>query len=121
MGRAPFNIAAKQGYFVCKVVGESMNTIIPNGSYCLFKQYEGGSRNGKIVLVESSHIHDAEFGAGYTVKEYHSIKHISEDEWHHESIVLKPLSHRPDYEELQLSSEALTSFKVVGVFERVLG
>lgn len=116
----PFNIAAKQGYFVCKVVGESMNKVIPNGSYCLFRQYEGGSRNGKIVLVESSHIHDADFGSGYTVKEYHSVKNIGEDEWHHESIVLKPLSETPEYEEIKLSSDELTSFKVVGIFEKVI-
>jgi len=51
-----------------------MNKKIPNGSYCLFKQDEGGSRNGKIVLAEHYSIQDADFGAGYTVKEYHSTK-----------------------------------------------
>lgn len=70
----PFNIVVKPGYFVCKMVGESMNKVIPNGSYCLFKQDEGGSRNGKIVLIESSDIVDSEFGAGYTVKQYQSEK-----------------------------------------------
>jgi DUF2075 family protein len=33
----PFNVAIKEGYFVCKIEGESMNKIIPNGSYCLKK------------------------------------------------------------------------------------
>lgn len=75
----PFNISANKGYFVCKVVGESMNKIIPNGSYCLFKKDEGGSRNGKIVLVESTSINDFEFGSGYTVKEYQSIKKDSDE------------------------------------------
>ena len=41
-------------YFACKIIGESMNRVIPNGSICLFKPYTGGSRNGKIVLVENS-------------------------------------------------------------------
>jgi SOS-response transcriptional repressor LexA len=54
----PFNISVKKGYFICKVIGESMNKKIPNGSYCLFKQDEGGTRNGRIVLVESSNIKD---------------------------------------------------------------
>ena len=116
----PFNIAIKKGYFICKVVGESMNKRIPNGSYCLFKQDDGGSRNGKIVLVESTNIHDSEFGSGYTVKEYQSRKQVSTDEWKHESIVLKPLSTIPDYPEIELFDDKLNNFKVVGIFERVL-
>ncbi len=28
----PMNISAKEGYFVCKVIGESMNKKIPNGA-----------------------------------------------------------------------------------------
>ncbi|MDP1843933.1 MAG: DUF2075 domain-containing protein [Sediminibacterium sp.] len=116
----PFNITAKEGYFICKVVGESMNKKIPNGSYCLFKQDEGGSRNGKIVLVESMHIHDADFGAGYSVKEYHSKKNTSLDQWHHETITLKPLSYSDEFSEIELSHDELNSLKVVGIFERVL-
>jgi uncharacterized protein len=106
----PFNITAKKGYFVCKVVGESMNKEIPNESFCLFRQDEGGSRNGEIVLVQSTNIHDSEFGAGYTVKKYHSEKEISEDgSWIHKTIILKPL-----YE------DEISSLKVVGIFVRVL-
>ncbi|RZK11173.1 MAG: DUF2075 domain-containing protein, partial [Flavobacterium sp.] len=116
----PFNIVPKPGYFVCKVIGDSMNKRIPNGSYCLFKEYEGGSREGKIVLVESNHIHDLDFGSGYTVKEYHSEKSITEEGWNHTAISLKPLSNDPSYENIALSEDELTSFKVVGVFDRVL-
>jgi SOS-response transcriptional repressor LexA len=116
----PFNITAKKGYFVCKVVGESMNERIPNGSYCLFKQDEGGSRNGKIVLVESTSINDSEFGSGYTVKEYHSEKKLSDEGWKHESIRLKPLSTLEEYEDIVLSEDDLLSFKVVGIFDRVI-
>lgn len=116
----PMNVAAKKGYFVCKVVGESMNKKIPNGSYCLFKQDEGGTRNGKIVLVESTHIKDSEFGSGYTVKEYHSNKKVSNDEWKHQSITLKPLSNLAYYSDIILSDDELINFKVVGIFEKVL-
>lgn len=48
----PENVKLKDDYFACKIVGESMNRVIPNGSICLFKPDSGGSRNGKIVLVE---------------------------------------------------------------------
>jgi hypothetical protein len=101
----PFNISAKKGYFVCKVNGESMNEKIPNGSYCLFKQDEGGSRNGKIVLVESINFKDAEFGSGYTVKEYHSVRNIDSEHRSHDSITLKPLSTISDYKDVELSGD----------------
>jgi len=116
----PFGVVGKDGYFICKVVGESMNKIIPNGSYCLFRRDEGGSRNGKIVLVESTHIHDLDFGSGYTVKEYHSKKAIKNESWEHNSIILKPFSNHSGFEEIELFGDELTTFKVVGIFERVI-
>jgi hypothetical protein len=116
----PFNISAKKGYFVCKVVGESMNKKIPNGSYCLFKEDEGGSRNGKIVLVESTSINDSEFGSGYTVKEYHSIKNTSNEDWSHKSIILRPLSTETKYSDIVLTEDQLITFRVIGIFERVI-
>lgn len=116
----PFNISAKKGHFVCQVRGESMNKKIPNGSYCLFKQDEGGSRNGKIVLVESSDILDSQFGSGYTVKEYYSVTKVEHEQWSHESITLKPLSNDPEYKDIELTEGSLNRFKVVGIFDRVL-
>ena len=116
----PFNISAQKGYFVCRVIGESMNQIIPNGSYCLFKQDEGGTRNGKVVLVESTSINDSEFGSGYTVKEYHSLKNVSDEGWRHESITLKPLSKLEEYKDIVLSEDDLLNFKVVGIFDRII-
>lgn len=116
----PINISVKKGYFVCKVIGESMNQIIPNGSYCLFKQDDGGTRNGKIVLVESTAIHDNEFGSGYTVKEYQSIKSITENEWKHDKITLKAKSTNSEYTDIQLVEDDLINFKVVGIFEKVI-
>jgi uncharacterized protein len=116
----PFNMTVKEGYFVCKVVGESMNQKIPNGSFCLFRREEGGTREGKIVLVESTYIQDAEFGSGYTVKEYHSQKNGDANEWSHQAIILKPLSNDSGFEEIALSQDELINFKVVGVFKQIL-
>lgn len=107
-------------YFVCKVIGESMNRKIPNGSYCLFQIYEGGSRQGEIVLAKSTEIQDADFGSGYTVKEYHSIRHTTEEGWKHESITLKPLSDDAQYKTIELEEYALQSFAVIGIFKKVL-
>ena len=116
----PEGIRVNEGDFICKVVGESMNKRIPNGSLCLFKKYTGGSRNGKIVLVESTSIQDADFGSGYTVKEYESVKNMSDNEWTHESIILKPLSTYDEYSNIVLTEDELIDLRVVGVFDRII-
>jgi len=118
----PSNIMVREGYFVCQVIGDSMNKRIPDGSWCLFKEYDGGSRNGEIVLAEHHSFNDSDFGAGYTIKEYHSKKVANEDAgWQHESIVLKPLSDDPSFKDLILREDDLEEFEIVGLFVRVLG
>ncbi len=107
-------------YFVCKVTGASMNKIIPNGSWCLFKKDPGGSREGKIVLVEHYNIQDPEFGLGYTIKIYESRKEIHEEGWSHKKIVLKPNSYDPNYKSIELYGDELSALKVVGIFVAVL-
>lgn len=97
-----------------------MNKVIPDGSVCLFRKYTGGSRNGKIVLVESDYVQDQDSGSRFTVKEYHSTKHITEEGWIHESITLKPLSTSDKYEDIHLTGSKLNSLKVIGIFEAVL-
>lgn len=116
----PPRYSAKEGYFVCKVVGESMNKKIPNNSFCLFEKYSGGSRDGKIVLVEHYKIQDSDFGAGYTVKSYHSEKQITEESWGHSSIVLKPMSDNPEYENIIINADEESELKTIGIFIGVL-
>jgi DUF2075 family protein/SOS-response transcriptional repressor LexA len=116
----PIQISVKEDYFVCKVIGESMNKKIPNGSYCLFKKDTGGTRNGKIVLVQHTNIQDSDFGSGYTVKEYQSKKNIENESWNHESIILKPLSYNLEYSDIELSQDELINLNVIGIFECVL-
>lgn len=107
-------------YFACKIIGESMNEIIPNGSICLFERYEGGSRNNQICLVESSSFIDRDFGANYTIKAYRSEKTVSEEGWQHQEITLQPKSTDLSYKPIVLRAEELLDFKVIGVFKRVL-
>ncbi|MBT5827303.1 MAG: DUF2075 domain-containing protein [Alphaproteobacteria bacterium] len=118
--KAPDNFKINKDYFICQIVGESMNKIIPNGSYCIFSKDSGGSRNGKIVLVESSNIQDSDFGSSYTVKEYHSTKYADEDGFEHRSITLKPKSYDSSFANLELTNDELETFKVVGVFEQII-
>jgi len=116
----PERIKSPKDFFACKVIGDSMNKVIPNGSICLFQKYSGGSRNGKIVLVEHTNLQDPDFGSCYTVKEYHSKKNIGGDQWSHESITLKPLSDRGGYENIEITEDESSNLKVIGIFEMVL-
>jgi Uncharacterized conserved protein len=112
---------AKSGnYFACKVIGESMNKVIPDGSICLFEKYEGGSRNGLICLVELQDFIDQEFGANYTIKEYSSKKLISEDGWVHQEISLIPRSFDSTFKPVHLREEETVNLKVIGIFVKVL-
>ena len=113
-------IPNQERYFACRVVGESMNKIIPNGSICLFEKYTHGSRNGLITLVEMTDFVDSDFGSNYTVKEYSSKKITTEDNWRHEEITLLPKS-TFNYEPIVLRDEETINLKVIGVFVKVLG
>lgn len=110
----------KDDYFACKVVGESMNKIIPNGSICLFKKYNGGSRNGLITLVEGNDIFDSDYGSKYTIKEYLSKKSIDNDEWQHQEIHLIPKSYDQSYKTIILQDDQIDNFKVIAEFIKVL-
>jgi len=116
----PPRYGSSKDLFACIVLGESMNKIIPDGSLCLFRKDNGGSRNGKIVLVEHTNIQDPDFGSSYTVKEYHSKKNIDNGQWQHQQITLKPLSNNPEYNDLVLSEDELEYLRVIGIFECVL-
>ena len=112
----PDGVRPSSDLFVCQVIGESMNKVIPNGAYCLFRKYSGGSRNGQIVLVESTSIQDTDYGSCYTIKEYESKKTEDGEGWKHQSIVLKPLSTVVGYAPIVLEAEELKEFRVIGVF-----
>ena len=97
-----------------------MNKIIPNGAICLFKKYTGGSRNGQIVLVESTNFIDEDSGSCYTIKEYESKKFQDENGWKHQTIVLKPQSYEDSYAQMELKDHEVNNFRVIGIFDRIL-
>ncbi len=110
----------RNDYFACKIIGESMNRVIPNGSICLFKPYTGGSRTGKIVLVENMDIQDQDFNSAFTIKTYSSEKSISDENWEHTSIVLRPNSYDDSYENIIINEDNSTGMRVVGEFVKIL-
>ncbi|GAA5219688.1 DUF3427 domain-containing protein [Membranihabitans marinus] len=103
-------------YFSCKVIGESMNRVIPNGSICLFKKYNGGIRSGKIVLIEQGDYHDTDFKSSFTVKTY-SEEYSSNNQV---NIVLRPHSHDRQYQNLSINRDQAKNMKILGEFIKVI-
>ena len=116
----PQGMTIGKDIFACRVVGESMDKVIPNGSICLFRANPGGSRNGKIVLVECADIQDGDAGSRYTVKEYQSVKVDTEGGWRHEKVFLKPRSHNPEIATLELHASDDNRYRIVGEFLGVI-
>lgn len=116
----PEGTRVSEGMFACRVIGESMNRVIPNNALCLFRVDSGGTRNGKIVLVECIDAVDAESGSRYTVKVYESFKSEGEGSWCHTRILLKPNSYDDSFQSLELIDDEGMQYRVVGEFVRVL-
>jgi len=117
-------VAASKDLFACKVVGESMNKRIPNGSMCLFTRYSveayAGSRGDLIVLVQHAPGPDPDMGS-YTVKKYKSTKEEKEEGvLENVTITLSPMSNDKKYKPISLNPADIDDFAVIGVFLRVL-
>jgi SOS-response transcriptional repressor LexA len=107
-------------YFACRIAGESMNRVIPNGSLCLFKEYSGGSRNGKIVLIENLDFQDPDFNSAFTIKTYSSEKSVTEETWGHESIILRPNSYDKSFQNIIITEQNAPNMRIVGEFVKIL-
>jgi hypothetical protein len=100
--------------FVARVVGRSMEPLIPDDSLCIFRANVTGSRQGKHLLIEK--FSETDFAARYTVKRYTSEKESdSEGSWRHKQIRLEPLN--PEFEAFNLSPD---EFRVIAEFVAVL-
>lgn len=117
---APSHLKNVNDYFACKVIGESMNRVIPNGSICLFKLYTGGSRNGKIVLVENLDKQDVDFNSAFTVKTYTSEKIFTNEGWKHSEIKLLPNSFDESYSPIIISEANAENMKIIGEFVLII-
>ncbi len=108
----------RPGMFVAQVVGRSMEPMIPNGAWCLFRAGVDGTRQGKTVLVSLLDELDPETGQSFTVKRYTSRKAESGDSWEHTRIVLKPAN--PEFAAIELDGSDGDRLKVVAEFLEVV-
>src|SRR5712691_259877 len=117
LGWIPVSIgrSLRKDMFVAQVKGHSMEPTIRDGSYCVFQFERGGSRKGKVILVQSRHLDDPENDGQYTVKRYFSEKEHSDDgTWHHKKITLVPDNR--EFKEIVLKDVDPSEFKVIAEF-----
>jgi SOS-response transcriptional repressor LexA len=112
------DVAVKPGMFVARVTGTSMEPLIPDGSWCLFRPCPAGSREGRIVLVQFSSLGAGENGGRFTVKKYRSEKPVTADGWRHDRIQLLPVN--PAFEPITLEPEEASDLLVAGEFVKSL-
>ena len=102
-------------HFAIHAKGDSMLPKIKDGDICIFEWYNAGSRNGEIVLTQSSEYDDA-YGGRYTIKRYHSEKTVTDEGWQHSKVELQPLN--PDFYPIEL--DEFGDYKTIGIFKCVL-
>ncbi len=111
--------ALREGMFVARVVGRSMEPRIPDGSHCLFAGSVTGSRQGRTLLVKLADGIDPETGERFTVKRYRSRRTEDENGWRHVEITLEPLN--PDFAPIVIAADHEGGVGVVAELLEVLG
>jgi len=118
----PEGVRITKDHFACKIIGNSMNKIVQDGQIALFKWYNGGDRNGLMVIAEYYDHQDLDNSSCYTFKEYYSQKVINEEGWHHQKIILKPKSFDSSYQDIVIDSDSINekTFGVKGIYDQVI-
>ena len=117
--------ALQNGMFVARISGRSMEPRIPDGSWCLFRQAPGGSRDKRLLLVQHASVSEAGFPVGFTLKRYTSerVEDPETGEMRHQRIVLQPLN--AEYPAIELAEEdgdeGIGALRVIGEFVCVVG
>lgn len=101
--------------FIVQAVGHSMEPLIHDKDYCVFRANPAGSREGKVILAEHHNFYDPDYTGSYSIKIYTSKKTFdAEGNWMHEEIVLKPKN--SDYSPIVIEEENADEFRIVGEF-----
>jgi phage repressor protein C with HTH and peptisase S24 domain len=109
-----------EGMFVAQVVGKSMEPTIPDGSFCIFRRYEGGTCDGKVVLAQQRDIADPETGGSCTVKRHRSTKVEDGDgSWSNQNKRFEP--DNPAYEAIEILQREAEYFKLIAEYIGIIG
>lgn len=104
--------------FVVQAIGDSMEPVIRNGDFCLFRANPSGRRLGKIVLAQHANFYDSHNAGNYSIKTYSSKKGYNElGDWEHEHIILNPKNTEYNPIVLDVNNE---DFRIVGEFTGIV-
>src|SRR5690606_8892904 len=99
--------------------GRSMEPTIPSGSLCLFRLYQGGTRQNKIFLVKSRGILDPETNEAFVVKKYKRLNAVDDNE-HRAKVVVHLLSDNTNYPPIVLMASDESQIEIMAEFIEVL-
>lgn len=110
--------ALRKGMFVARVEGHSMEPVIPDGAYCLFRYPVLELKDGMLLLVEHHGSVGSDSGGRYTVKRYRRVVASGDDGGRHLGARLEPLN--PEYDVRELSPESGNEFRPIAAFVEVI-
>jgi len=119
----PEGINADERHFVAQVFGRSMEPLIPDGAYCVFRSDVAGARGGRVLLVQHWAISDPETGGSYTIKEYRSLKVENPEfddnaSWSHTAIQLVPRN--KDFRAIWVNPDQVDDLRVIAEYVHVM-
>ena len=97
--------------FVVKTKGVSMEGLIEEGSYAVFRKLGGGGLEGKVLLVQRLEAGDPKSGGAYTIKKFTR---------RGEKVILKARNHDSDDIELESDAEYSTKYRAIAEFKGVI-
>jgi len=97
--------------FVVKTKGVSMEGLIEEGSYAIFRKLGGGDLEGKVLLIQRLEASDPDSGGAYTIKKFTRIVG---------KVVLK--ARNPEISDIELTSDAeySTKYRAIAEFKGVI-
>ncbi len=112
------SIPLVKGMFVAQVVGRSMQPLIPDGAYCLFRYPVLKPKNEMTVLAQHHGVNDTETGGSYTVKRLRRTGHETDEGWRWDEIRLEPTN--SEFRPIVLSNLEEGELRVLAEFIEVL-
>ena len=109
-----------ENMFIVHAKGDSMLPRIKDGDLCVFERYQGGSREGEIVLTQANEYFE-EYCGKYTIKKYHSEKTVNEDGVEvHSKIELQPLNTN-GFKTIVLQNDMEIQYATIGILKFIIG
>jgi transcriptional regulator with XRE-family HTH domain len=110
---------SSEDFFASRVKGSSMEPTIPDGSICLFKKYSGGSRQGKVLLVQVRGLVDPDTGSSFVLKRYKRITALNDAD-DRSNVIIQLLSDNREYDPIQLKGLSEEAISTLALFVKVL-